>query len=205
MLRGFSGAPATLAVVHDMVAAGRESAPNAPFICAPAMGDHGRLYVTPKLAERICAQLAPRADVLVPNAFELGLLTQRTIETQGDAVAAAQHLHTTSGATVIATSVPAEDAARLAMIGVHKGGVWSVSSPRIEGHFVGTGDVFSALVTALWLRGDRFEAMLGHATSAMVEILQRTARRSSGGELMLTGSAPAIDVLRSDVWVQRVT
>jgi len=58
----------------------------------PAIGDHGRLYVDHAVAEAIAHHLFDVADVITPNAFELGHFTSMTITARDSAIAAARQI-----------------------------------------------------------------------------------------------------------------
>jgi pyridoxine kinase len=64
----------------DAVAAVIEGLDQAFYICDPVLGDTPKgLYVPEDVAQGIKDKLVPMADVLTPNAFELGWLTGRDI------------------------------------------------------------------------------------------------------------------------------
>src|SRR2546423_261864 len=63
------------------------------YACDPVMGDvPGGQYVSDEIVQAYRARLIPRATVLLPNQFELGLLTDRPIQTTREAIAAAHAL-----------------------------------------------------------------------------------------------------------------
>ena len=63
-----------------------------PILVDPAIGDHGRLYVDHAVAEAIAHHLFDVADVITPNAFELGHFTSMTISDRDTAIAAARQI-----------------------------------------------------------------------------------------------------------------
>jgi len=63
-----------------------------PILVDPAIGDHGRLYVDHAVAEAIAHHLFDVADVITPNAFELGHFTNMTITARDTAIAAARQI-----------------------------------------------------------------------------------------------------------------
>jgi len=63
-----------------------------PILVDPAIGDHGRLYVDHAVAEAIAHHLFDVADVITPNAFELGHFTSMTITARDTAIAAARQI-----------------------------------------------------------------------------------------------------------------
>lgn len=62
------------------------------YILDPVLGDGGRLYVAPDLAEAMITELLPRADIITPNRYELSFLSGRRVEDVTAATAAAQTL-----------------------------------------------------------------------------------------------------------------
>ena len=63
-----------------------------PILVDPAIGDHGRLYVDHAVAEVIAHHLFDVADVITPNAFELGHFTSMTITARDTAIATARQI-----------------------------------------------------------------------------------------------------------------
>ena len=51
----------------------------------PVLGDAGKLYVDPAIAVAMQEKLLPLADLMTPNAFELGWLSGRNIASLADA------------------------------------------------------------------------------------------------------------------------
>ncbi len=117
------------------------------YICDPVLGDlpHG-LYIEEAAAVAIRTSLVPLADVLTPNAFELGWLSDLgPIASPRDAIQASRTL---AAPHVIATSVPDSDAGRLANVLVTPRGAWLAHVPRQAGVPHGTGDVLTAQIAA---------------------------------------------------------
>ncbi len=116
-----------------------------PFLLVdPVMGDHGRLYVPPEVADAIARHLVPRAVCLTPNGFELAWLTGREVIDETSAIDAARSL---GRPEVLATSIPA-DGGRLATLLVTRDEVHNVTTPKLTGVPHGTGDFLSGLYLA---------------------------------------------------------
>lgn len=62
------------------------------YILDPVLGDGGRLYVAPELADAMVAELLPRADIITPNRYELSFLSGSPVEDAAAAVTAAHGL-----------------------------------------------------------------------------------------------------------------
>lgn len=151
VLSGYLGNAGVVEVVADAVRRVKAANPAAIYACDPVMGNAtaGR-FVAPGIPELLRRTLVPSADVITPNQFELGLLTD-TAPTTLDALLAAVDLALALGpTTVLVTSVVRQDAdpAAIEMLVADAGGAWLVRTPRLPGTFGGTGDVTAALFTA---------------------------------------------------------
>ena len=167
------------------------------FICDPVMGDHGRVYVPLDLVECFQERLCPMADMIVPNAFELGLLAGFTIETLSDAKQAARHLSAELGAAVVATGIHTHPDHQH-IVACQDDHLLVVRAPHIEGRFAGSGDVFTALLTAWTRKGYPLYEALVRATSAMTTIIEYPAA-AGGGELRLIAAQDELRERREDV------
>ena len=130
----------------------------------PVMGDAGKgLYVRPEVAEVIRNELAPRADILTPNRWELGFLTGEEITGVEDAVRAARRF----SAWVAMTSAPVQGGriGVLAMDGEARlySHAAAASAPN------GTGDLFSALLAGALLDGLAFGDAVRRATAGVAD------------------------------------
>ena len=122
--------------------------------------------------------LVPRADVLTPNAFELGWLTGRptgTLRETHDAATALAGGAPDRDVLVTSPPLPADETGILAL---DRHGETLFRTPRLDDVPNGAGDVFSALIAA----GLPVGAALGH--------LQALIEASAGaGHLDIVGSA----------------
>ena len=89
VLSGYLGRPEAWSVVLEALAAVREHRPDAWYVCDPVLGDEGELYLPAELVRTFREQAVPRADLLVPNRFELEWLVDRPVGSVAEAVAAA--------------------------------------------------------------------------------------------------------------------
>lgn len=187
VLSGYLGSPAIAEVVADAVDRVKRANPAARYACDPVMGDAGKgCFVDPAIPPLFRDRLIARADVITPNAFELGVLTGRE-----DVVEAAQAARELGPETVLVTSV--EDPRRsdvLAMLAVTGDGTWRVETPRLPLRANGSGDVTAALFSAhLTSTGDPGEA-LARTASSVFDLLEATHLAGSA-ELLLVESQRA--------------
>lgn len=152
----------------------------------PIMGDApGGLYVTPAIAAAIKDQLLPRADLITPNAFELGELTGRNLSDLASMVRAAQSLER----PVLVSSLPRHG--EIGVMYVDAEQAWLVTHPRSPKAPNGTGDVLTASFVSQIIAGQTPKAALEHATAATASVVMR-ANEWSAPELPLVAAAEVL-------------
>jgi pyridoxine kinase len=149
--------------------------PNAITLCDPIMGDEpGGIYIDKAAANAVRDQLLPLADIVTPNAFELGWLSGRQIADAASAVAAAQAL---GRPKVVVTSAPA-GSGMIANILVEGHKTAATASPRRTVKAHGTGDFFASIFLAHKLKGYTAAAALRASVAAIDLVLHRSEDRS---------------------------
>ncbi len=174
VLSGYLGAGEHGAVVADAVARARRAGPACLYALDPVMGDRGRVFVRPDVVDAIRA-LAPLADILFPNVFELGLLTDLPTNSLVEVRAAARMLRDagTPDRIVIVTSVP--DSGKLGTLACSREGDFIVRVPPIDHPAYGAGDSFAALFLARYLAARDVAGALSLATSSVHAVVAATA------------------------------
>ena len=169
VLSGYLGDAGVAAVVADAVARVKAASPTAIYACDPVMGNAtaGRFVAAdvPSMLRRV---VIPHADVITPNQFELGLLTDTAPASLESLLEAVDLARAMGPSTVLVTSVARADgdSAAVEMLAVDASGAWLVATPRLPGVFGGTGDVTAALFTAhLRSTGDAATALARTASS----------------------------------------
>jgi len=169
VLSGYLGAPEQANVVANAVLLTKRANPKALYCLDPAVGDDGRIYARPGVAEAMAKTLLPLADVVTPNAFELATLSGAPVGNPAEACAAAALL---GRPVVVATSVPCGD--RIGTLLVQNGEAWLASTPRIAQAPRGAGDLFAALFFAQLLAGHAAPDALDLATRATFHVLAQS-------------------------------
>ena len=193
LLSGYLGAADQAAVVAHAATSLRAANPRALVIADPVMGDTDPgLYVAREVADALAHEVVPLADVVTPNAFELGWLTGRPVTDRDSALAAAQALRATGPGLVIVTSIP-EGEGNLGLLAVTATRSWALSVPKLRFPVApnGAGDALAGLLAAHLTRGaapDRALAAAGNAIHRVLEATRDAGRR----ELALPAAQDAL-------------
>jgi pyridoxine kinase len=172
LLTGYIGSMAFLrAVVLGVFHTAKRCNPQLQFVCDPVLGDHGKFYVPPELAQVYREVVIPQADIVTPNQFEVEQLTGIRIMSWDDAKQACAKLHSMGPSIVFLTSIVLDDSPdRISIVASSKLEVtdndrhhdsnknnddkvitqeyeqWKIDCPKIPGSFTGTGDATAALL-----------------------------------------------------------
>jgi pyridoxine kinase len=146
------------------------------YVCDPVMGDVDGQYVSNELVQAYHDLLVPRATVLLPNIFELGLLVGRSITSPPAACDAARQLLSRYPGLHIVVVTGIRTAGVLQSLAVSREQTARTQHPYIPYRVSGTGDVFSAAWLGLYLRTNDPAVSLTYAAQFVYHIVQRTAR-----------------------------
>uniref|UniRef100_A0AAQ6IQ45 Pyridoxal kinase n=1 Tax=Anabas testudineus TaxID=64144 RepID=A0AAQ6IQ45_ANATE len=146
ILTGYSRDTSFLGTVVDIIQELKKVNPNLVYVCDPVMGDHGAMYVPEKLLPVYKDKVVPLANLLTPNQFEtLSILQVMDL------------LHKMGPETVVLTStdLPSKLGDQfLVALGSQKIDGTKISQkicmdiPKVDAVFVGTGDLFAAMLLA---------------------------------------------------------
>ena len=190
VLSGYQGSEGIADVILDAVARVKAANSSAIYACDPVMGNAASgCFVAPAIPALIRERVVPAADILTPNQFELGFLTDLATDSFDSTLIAVDVLRERGPRTVLVTSVERADRAAdtLEMLVVDDAGAWVVQTPRLPFHANGSGDVTAALFSAHYrASGDAADA-LARTTSSVFDLLERTWQ-SGGRELQLVES-----------------
>jgi pyridoxine kinase len=189
VLSGYLGQADHAAVIVDAVTRIKAANPKALFVCDPVLGDEGKLFVSEGIADAVMNGLVPHADWLMPNAFELGLLTNTTIDGLETARKAARRI----GKPVLVSSI--RTAIGLGNLLCAPQSEWFCETARLPRAPKGTGDLLSALYVGRRVRGDAPAIALEGATGSVYDVIVRSLAAESE-DLLLPG---AQDVLSDPV------
>jgi pyridoxine kinase len=178
VLTGYLGQPGQVSVILDAVERIKAANPKAIFVCDPVLGDEGKLYVREELANAVIQGLAPHADWLTPNAFELGLIAGRPIDGLATAREAAKRLTKPVLVSSIRTAIG------LGNLYTAPSSEWFCETARLPRAPKGAGDLLSALFVARRVRGDAPAIALEGATGGVYDVIVRSLAKESDDLLL---------------------
>lgn len=89
VLTGYFASAEQVEIATAAIGEIRKASPHPLIVVDPIIGDHGALYVAEAVATAIRDHLLPLANIITPNAFELGWLSGREITSAEGFIAAA--------------------------------------------------------------------------------------------------------------------
>lgn len=149
--------------------------PSAYKVVDPVMGDNGKAYstVTPEFIDRM-RQLCRRADLILPNATEAGLLLRKELPAQLDeesAQALADALAKELAPNVVVTGLKLDKYIACAGSGRDR---FVVKKLHIARSFPGTGDLYGAVFIGSLIQGNALSAAADNAAEFVALAIQKT-------------------------------
>ncbi|WP_158864493.1 pyridoxal kinase PdxY [Leifsonia sp. AG29] len=190
VLSGYQGSEGIGDVIVEAVERVKAANPDAVYACDPVMGNaKSGCFVAPAIPVLLRERVVPIADIITPNQFELGFLTETSPDTLESTLASADAARAMGPRTVLVTSVERPDAPAdtIEMLAVDDAGAWIVRTPRLPMKANGSGDVTAALFTAHYLADGQAESALRKTVSSVWDLLARTLE-SGERELQLVES-----------------
>ncbi|GAA1842247.1 pyridoxal kinase PdxY [Agromyces salentinus] len=206
VLSGYQGGEGIADVILDAVARVKAANPDAIYACDPVMGNaKSGCFVAPAIPVLLRDRVVPAADLITPNQFELGFLTDTEPDTLESTLASVDLVRATGPSAVLVTSVerPDREEGTIEMLAVDDAGAWIVQTPLLPMKANGSGDVSAALFTAHYLRTRDAADALARTTSSVFDLLERT-HESGERELQLVESQDAYANPRMQFTVRRV-
>lgn len=173
ILSGFMGRAATAEAVANFVRQCKEVNPDLRYFCDPVMGDSDLgFFAAPELREVFASQLVPLADVIFPNAFELGALSGIDI-TSAEAVERARQILHRPG--IVCTSVLRPEApGRIATVTATADGLSLAEVAALNVRPMGTGDLLGGLTAARAALGLPLDKAVAKAVAGVRVALEHT-------------------------------
>ncbi|WP_454138284.1 pyridoxal kinase PdxY [Microbacterium paulum] len=182
VLSGYQGSDGIGDVILDAVARVKAANPAAVYACDPVMGNaKSGCFVAPAIPVLLRERVVPAADIITPNQFELGFLTETEPSDLDSTLASVDAARAMGPTTVLVTSVerpdrPVLDDGRgtIEMLAVDDEGAWMVQTPHIPMKANGSGDVTAALFTAHYRASGDAASALAKTVSSVYDLLQLT-------------------------------
>lgn len=206
VLSGYQGGEGIGATILEAVAAVKAANPKAIYACDPVMGNaKSGCFVHESIPVLLRDKVVPQADLITPNQFELGFLTETEPETLEETLASVDAARAMGPSTILVTSVlrPDRPEGTIEMLACHEDEAWIVRTPHLPLKANGSGDVTAALFTSHWLRSRDLQQALGATVSAVFDLLQLTLD-SGRRELQLVQAQEAYAHPRMQFEVTRV-
>jgi pyridoxine kinase len=194
VLSGYQGGEDIGGVILEAVADVKAANPAAIYACDPVMGNAtSGCFVHPAIPVLLRDRVVPRADLITPNQFELGYLTDTDPHTLEETLASVEAARAMGPSTVLVTSVLRPDAPddTVEMLAVHDDQAWLVQTPRLPMKANGSGDVTAALFTAHLLATGDPKVALERTASSVFDLLRLT-HESGRRELQLVQAQESI-------------
>uniref|UniRef100_A0A7E4W4U5 Pyridoxal kinase n=1 Tax=Panagrellus redivivus TaxID=6233 RepID=A0A7E4W4U5_PANRE len=190
ILTGYCGETTFLNKIADIVTDCRTVNPTLLFVCDPVMGDNGYYYTPRELMPIYRDRILPLADIITPNAFELGELVGHAVTNETECIAAMDSLfklHPKLSAIVVTSGIFGASSENMYAYASSRRSAGSAEGtdgirrsrftiPLVRGNFVGTGDIFAALLV-VWLAD--LDGDLAGAVRNVIVTLQSILRRTS--------------------------
>ncbi len=177
VLSGYQGGPDIADAIIDAVTRIKAANPAAIYACDPVMGNaKSGCFVAPEIPPLLRDKVTPVTDIITPNQFELGFLTNRDVNTLAetlDAVKAAQDI---GPQVVLVTSTRTEDTPEdsIDMLAVDGDDVFRIRTPYLPFKRNGSGDVTAALFTGHYVTTRDAATALARTTSSVFDLLENT-------------------------------
>lgn len=206
ILSGYQGGAGIADVIISTVERVKAANPNATYTCDPVMGNaKSGCFVDPSIPPIIREKVVPKADLITPNQFELGFLTETSPDTLESTLASADAALDMGPSAVLVTSVerPDRPEGTIEMLAVTREEAWIVQTPHLPFKANGSGDVTAALFTAHLHETGSLAAALGATTSSVFDLLTLTLE-SGERELQLVQAQEFFANPRLQFKVERV-
>jgi len=177
ILSGYQGGEGIGDVIIDAVARVKSANPDALYACDPVMGNaKSGCFVAPAIPVLLRERVVPVADIITPNQFELGFLTDTEPDTLESTLASVDLAHAMGPRTVLVTSVerPDREEGTIEMLAADEKGAWIVQTPHLPMKANGSGDVTAALFTAHYVETGSTKIALERTASSVYDLLKAT-------------------------------
>lgn len=193
ILSGYQGGSSIGDAILDGVKLAKEKNPEALYSCDPVLGSADKgCHVSEEVQTLIKDRVVPQADIITPNQFELGFLTDTDPHTLEETLDSVDLVRAKGPSTVLVTSVlrPDREEDTIEMVAVSDEGAWIVQTPHLPFRANGSGDVTGAVFSSILVETGSVPEALGKTAAIIFELLENTFT-SGERELQLIESQEA--------------
>lgn len=177
ILSGYQGGPDIAGAIVDAVNRIKAVNPKALYACDPVMGNaKSGCFVSDEIPPLLRDKVVPVADIITPNQFELGYLTDSSVTTLEETLAAVKKAQDIGPKTVLVTSVQRPDTKEdeIEMLAVDGERAFLVATPKLPVKRNGSGDVTAALFTGHYTETSDAKEALKRTASSVYDLLHTT-------------------------------
>lgn len=174
LLTGYVGSASFLKKVAEVAVTLKRKNPDLIYVCDPVMGDNGKMYVPEELKEIYRKDIVPLADIVLPNHFELELLSNIKISQMSDLENAVKQLHKIGPQTVAVSSTEISNKLTAVVSTKKDKKLIKIDIPKIPISFTGTGDLFAALFLAHTYLDESMKVALEKTVNSLYSVLLKT-------------------------------
>lgn len=177
VLSGYQGGNDIGDAILDTVRLVKERNPEALYACDPVLGSALKgCFVSPEVQALVRDRVVPQADIITPNQFELGFLSDTNPLSLEETLESVDLVRAKGPSVVLVTSVMRPDAPEgtIEMLVVTDEGAWSVQTPRLDFHPSGSGDVTAALFASALVETGSAPEALARTAASVFELLENT-------------------------------
>ena len=177
ILSGYQGGADIADAIVETVRRIKAANPKALYACDPVMGNaKSGCFVSDEIPPLLRDRVVPVADIITPNQFELGYLTDSEVGTLDETLAAVKKAQEIGPKTVLVTSVKRPETAddQIEMLAVDGDRAFLVSTPLLPFKRNGSGDVTAALFTGHYTETSDVKESLRRTASSVYDLLENT-------------------------------
>ena len=177
ILSGYQGGADIADAIVETVRRIKAANPKALYACDPVMGNaKSGCFVSDEIPPLLRDRVVPVADIITPNQFELGYLTDSEVGTLDETLAAVKKAQEIGPKTVLVTSVkrPETPEDQVEMLAVDGDRAFLVSTPLLPFKRNGSGDVTAALFTGHYTETSDVKEALRRTASSVYDLLENT-------------------------------
>lgn len=198
VISGYMGSGVQADEILSVVERIKESNPTALYVCDPVMGDPEKgCIVSPEVTEALCQRVMAKADIIVPNQFELERFTEIRIHDLDSAIHACKRALALGPKIVLVKHLHCLSKHDFTMLLGSAKGLFLITRPLIGfiRQPVGVGDLITSLFTGHYLHTENELLSFERCNTAVYSVLKETAERNEW-ELQII---PAQDMLSTTV------